>query len=258
MAGRNLIRECAEALVLLACLAGCAAGPPSMGASIFAAKPPDSRAIHANDEVFGLVGNGVADDTMALRRAINATYTLPRANCTADGHRLVFLGPGRYRLTGSIALPIWVRIIGYGKHRPTFVLTENSLTFPNASLRKPLFVVIDWGRTISPAFNASQNDGGNVAFGTGMMNVNFELQRGNLGAVAIRNRVAQGGILRCVGFNLSDEFSVVDSPSWLHQSLVVIGGRAGVFIRHTGAWPSIYRACHFSASAKRHSYNHAC
>ena len=230
---------------LLVCPAACAASPPSLGASIFATRPPDSRAIHANDAAFGLVGDGVADDTAALRRAINATYLHSRANCTADGHRIVFLGPGRYRMTGTVALPIWVRIIGYGKSRPTFVLKRNTPTFSNASLRKPLFVAIDWGRTIDPAFNASQTDGGNVAFGTGMMNVNFEVEHGNQGAVAVRNRVAQGGILRSVGFNLSDAFAAIDSPGWSHQSLVVIGGWTGVFIQHTGAWPSIYRDCSF-------------
>ena len=246
---RNLFRARFAAPALCALLAcwptACQAGPPSMGPSIFTTRPPDSRAVHANDAAFGLVGDGVADDTAALRRAVNATYAAGRANSTADGHRIVFLGPGRYRLSGTVALPIWVRIIGYGETRPVFVLKHNTPTFSNASSRKPLFIAINWGRAVDPAWNVSQIDGGNTAFGTGMMNVNFELEHGNKGAVAVRNRVAQGGVLRSVGFNLSDAFAAIDSPGWSHQSLVVIGGWTGVYIQHTGAWPSVFRDCSF-------------
>jgi hypothetical protein len=219
--------------------------------SIFSSKPPDPRAIDAN--VFGVIGDGIHDDTDALQRAINATYSssFPK-DCTEPGARIIFLqGDGkRYLLSSSLHMWIWTRLIGYGSIRPVLFINEATPLFSNSSQLTPLIKVINSIPNPNNGSTCDRNllDGGNTAFGVGVINVDITIPSQNPGAVGIRNRAAQGGILRSIRFNLaSDVAGGVHSPGWSHQDLHFVGGKTGVLIYDTGAWPSIFRDCIFDS-----------
>jgi hypothetical protein len=66
----------------------------------------------------GARGDGVADDSLAIQAAID------KAAATPNG--VVFIPPGRYRLTRTIYVWRAVRVFGYGATRPVFVLGPNT------------------------------------------------------------------------------------------------------------------------------------
>jgi hypothetical protein len=219
------------------------------GPSVITALPPDESAINANDG-YGLVGDGIADDTDALAAAINATYA-SGVDCTQPGARIVFLaGDGKtYRLSGTVTLPMWVRLVGWGATtRPALLLAPNTSGFSNSSALAGLLQAINWAPFAQ--CNTSAYKGGNTAFGTGVINVDVRIGAGNPGAVGISNGVAQGGVLRAMAFDLApDAAAGVYSPGWAHQDLTFNGGRYGVLVLQTGAWPSLFRDCSWTGQA---------
>jgi len=237
-------------LVLLGGAARIAALPPRYDSvSIITARPPDARLVDAAQ--FGAVGDGIADDTDALQRAVNATYGAGLPDCTQPGARLVALEGGgrRYRVTAPLRLWIWVRLIGYGASRPQLVLAERTPGYGNSSSPLPLVLALDFAPG-SPACAFNPSDGGNTAFGEGVLNVDVAVGAGNPGAVGVRNRAAQGGVLRDMRFDLApDALAGVMSPGWAHQGLVIVGAQAAVLMADTGAWPAVFRDCAFSAQA---------
>ena len=204
--------------------------------SVFDTKPVDDNAIDANAPRFGLVGDGVHDDTDGLEAALNASYWDPgRPNCTQPGSRVIFIrGPARYRVTRTIDVRVWQRIIGWGSIRPTLVLSPSTPGFGDSSAPIAMLRANCYAPGSGNPPNAT--DGNNVAFGVSVVNVNFEIGAGNPGAVALRWRVAQGGTVRAAVFTLApDAFAAVLYPGCAHQDLVIHGGRFGILIGLTGA-----------------------
>jgi len=229
--------------------------------SVVTARPPDARATDANDAVFGVVGNGIADDTAALQRALFAAYLAPGApDCTLPGARVVLLrGDGRrYRVSDTLRLPIWLRLVGYGNaSRPVVFLASNTSGFGALSVVKAVLQVVDWTPDPNPdrrpsggQCNVSAEIGGDTAFGTGILNVDVEVAAGNPAAVAVSNGAAQGGALRSMRFDLApDALAAIFTPGWAHEGLVVAGGRFALLLFYT-TWPSTVRDSAFLGQAE--------
>ena len=78
--------------------------------SYYPVRLDDPKAVYA--DALGARGDGVADDTAALQQAIDRVHETVRQG-------IVFVPPGRYRITN--ALNVWpaIRLVGYGATRPT-------------------------------------------------------------------------------------------------------------------------------------------
>src|ERR1044072_10047449 len=103
------MKACLVATVALLCAL---ASPAFAGPSVYTARPDDPRAITVDAR-----GDGRTDDSVAIQRAIDA------AAASGGGQGgVVFLPPGRYRITRTILVWPAVRIFGVGPTRPVFVL----------------------------------------------------------------------------------------------------------------------------------------
>src|SRR5215472_3019943 len=110
------IRLSACALVFIASLSS------TRAASFYPQRPPDSRAATVT------VPSG-GDDTALLQQAIDKVRD-------TTGQGIVFLGPGRYRLTNTVYIWPSIRVIGYGATRPVIVLPSNTPGFQNSNTER--------------------------------------------------------------------------------------------------------------------------
>jgi hypothetical protein len=68
---------------------------------------------------FGAVGNGVADDTVAIQRAILQTYVSGLNNTVPGLRRTIKIPAGTYLITSPILVPPSCTLVGDGKHNTT-------------------------------------------------------------------------------------------------------------------------------------------
>ena len=184
------------------------------------------------------VGDGEADDTDAIQKAIDAARD-------KTGHGLVFLPSGRYRLSRSILVPPGVRIFGVGKTRPTFVLGANTPGFQDGVGTMVVFTGGDQYQvgdipvpvpTVRPA-TAKVRDANSGTFYSSLSNVDIEIGEGNPAAAGVRFRMAQHAFLRHMDFRLGSGFAGVYQAGNIMEDVHFHGGRYGIVTEKTSpAW----------------------
>ncbi|MEN2787882.1 glycosyl hydrolase family 28-related protein [Sphingomonas qilianensis] len=220
---------------ILCCAALLIAPAPAFAksTSVYLRAPSDPRAITVRG-----VGDGRADDSAALQSAIDAA--------AAGGHGgVVFLPSGRYRISRTILVRSAVRIFGVGATRPVILLGDNSAGFGSGVAAMVSFTGEDQYRVgrapIAPPtsvpFDPATFDATSSTFYSTLSNVDFEIGRGNAGAVAVRFRVAQHGYLRHIDFHLGSGLAGIYQAGNEAENLRFYGGRYGILTEKTSpAW----------------------
>jgi sugar lactone lactonase YvrE len=224
-------------VLLLGSVAAVQAQP---GTSVFATRLDDSRAI----QLTGAVGDGKADDSAAIQAAID--------KASADrGEGIVFIPKGRYRLTRTIYVWPAVRVIGWGAKRPVFVLGDNTPGFSKGIADMVFFagghpVTTRPGRpffrvpfpvpgTVPP--NPNIPDANPGTFYSALSNIDFEIGKGNAGAVAIRFHGAQHDYLSHIDFHIGSGLAGLHQVANEAEDLRFFGGRYGILAEKASpAW----------------------
>ncbi|KRA60115.1 gluconolaconase [Caulobacter sp. Root655] len=201
--------------------------------SVLLTAPADPRAISVKG-----VGDGRADDTVAIQSAIDAARD-------KTGHGVVFLPSGRYRLSRSILVPPGVRIFGVGAKRPVFVLGPNTPGFQKGVGTMIVFTGGDQysvGRIPVPVptvvgAKAEVRDANSGTFYSALSNVDIEIGAGNPAAAGVRFRMAQHAFLSHMNFNLGSAFAGVYQAGNIMEDVHFHGGRYGIVTEKTSpAW----------------------
>jgi hypothetical protein len=187
---------------------------------------------------YSIDSSGLKDVTAELQKAIRDAYSLKVP---------VFFPPGRYLVSDTLlaeqnnygsSLPVNLRparfrpnvLLGSSSalpQRPTMVLRANSSGFGDPSKPKNVMKVTNTGR---------ENDNMNQV----VRGIDFELQRGNPGAVALFMHAAQGGTVQDVTVRAADAFAGFGGGGGAgasHTDVAVIGGQHGVFFDESEAGP---------------------
>ena len=206
---------------------------PGKSVSVYLSQPDDPTAITVKG-----VGDGRADDSVALQQAIDAA--------AAGGHGgVVFLPSGRYRISRTIFVRSAVRIFGIGPTRPEIVLGDNSAGYASGVAAMVSFTGEDQYRVgkapvpprTSVPFDPAIFDATSSTFYSALSNVDFRIGEGNAGAVAVRFRVAQHGYLRHVDFHIGSGLAGVYQAGNEFENLRFFGGRYGIMSEKTSpAW----------------------
>ena len=204
--------------------------------SVFLTAPDDPRAATVNG-----VGDGRADDTAAIQRAIDAVA----ADRQKGGGGVVFLPSGRYRISRTVFLRSGVRMFGVGPTRPVLVLGDDTPGYARGIGAMLSFTGEDQYRAgkppVSPPTSVPASDAifdaTSTTFYSALANVDFEIGNGNAGAVAVRFRVAQHGFLRHIDFRLGSGFAGIYQAGNEADNLRFFGGRYGIVTEKTSpAW----------------------
>lgn len=208
---------------------------PIWGASIYATRPDDAKAIYLTSDRFPVRADGVADDGQAIQAAID--------RAAEHGEGILFVPPGRYRITRTIYIWPAVRLIGYGETRPVFLLADNTpgyqqglgymFLFAGGKPRAQQRVDFATGRppvaiegTVPP--DASIPDANPGTFYSGMSNVDIEIGKGNPAAVGIRCHYAQHSILTHMDFRIGDGLAGLKDVGNEAEDLHFYGGQYGI------------------------------
>lgn len=191
---------------------------PLFAASYYSARLDDAKAVYLTPNNFPVKGDGIADDTAALQRAINQIQEK-----TNQG--ILFIPSGRYRLTKTIYIWPGIRLIGFGATRPVFVLSANTPGFQQGLAYMFFFA---GGR---PAANATPPDASPGTFYSAISNTDIEIQDGNPGAVGVRAHYAQHCFLAHMDFHIGSGLAGIHDGGNVAQDVHFYGGKYGIWTR---------------------------
>jgi hypothetical protein len=194
---------------------------PCRAESCYRQRPDDSRAVYLTKDEFGTHADGVSDDSGALQQAIDRV-----ASTTRQG--VVFIPDGKYLLTKTVYVWQGIRLIGYGEHRPVFVLGPNTPGFQEGTGHYML-----WFADNRPAAGGSPVDASEFTFYSGLANIDFDLQDGNPAAVAVRFHVAQHSFLQHIDFHLGTALAAMEDIGNQASDVQVYGGKYGIISKKT-------------------------
>ncbi|HEU0095907.1 MAG TPA: glycosyl hydrolase family 28-related protein, partial [Rhizomicrobium sp.] len=239
-----------KALLLSATLLLGAASPVfalEAGTSAFTTRLDDPRAV----ALTGAVGDGKADDGAAIQAAIDKAQG-------DRGEGIVFIPEGRYRITRTIYVWPAVRVIGWGAKRPVFVLGDNTPGFSKGVADMVIFagarpheapitgagtetrgtarrVPFPPPGSVPP--NPDISDANPGTFYSAMSNIDFEIGKGNAGAVGIRFHGAQHDYLSHIDFHVGSGLAGINQVANEAEDLRFFGGRYGILTeKPSPAW----------------------
>ena len=189
----------------------------------------------------GAKGDGIADDTAVLQKAIDQV-----ADTTHQG--IVFIPAGHYRLTHTLYVWPGIRLIGYGATRPVLTLAANTpgyATGPSymmmftggrtgeqrrggvqrpANARRP--TPVNFPGTVPAALGVVDANPG--TFYSAMSNIDFEIGDGNPGAVGIRFHIAQHCFLTHMDFHIGSGMAALHDVGNEGEDLHFYGGQYAI------------------------------
>lgn len=185
--------------------------------SVFTLRPDDPKAVYVSTP------NTDADASADLQRAID------QAQQTAH-HGIVFVPEGRYRIEHTVYVWAGIRLIGYGQHRPVFVLPGHTADFQTGPDHYMLWYTDERTPAGQPIADASE-----FTFYSALSNIDFQLEEGNPSAVAIRFNVAQHSFITHAEFQLGTAKAALEAVGNQASDIHVHGGQYGIITGKTSA-----------------------
>jgi hypothetical protein len=195
-------------------------------ASYYPVRLDDARAAYLTSQNFPVHADGIADDADALQQAIDRVQETVHQG-------IVFVPEGQYRLGKTVHVWSGIRLIGYGNHRPVFILGKNTPGFQEGDGKYLVHFVSDRPKDGAPIRDANPG-----TFYTGMSNIDIEIQDGNPAAVGIRFHVAQHSYLAHIDFRIGSGRAGVEEMGNEAEDLHFFGGEFGITMhKPSPSWP---------------------
>lgn len=158
---------------------------PKTSTSFYTQKPDDPASVYFTPGNFSITADGKTDVSVQLQNAINQLKT-------DKNFGILFIPEGSYTISKTIYIPASIRIIGYGKNRPVFILRKNSPGFqePNQDDKGKASYMFWFTSSIAQP-GKGINDAGAGTFYSALSNIDLKIEDGNPFAVALRTHFAQ-------------------------------------------------------------------
>ncbi|HMD71884.1 MAG TPA: glycosyl hydrolase family 28-related protein [Bryobacteraceae bacterium] len=202
--------------------------------SYYPEKPRDGKAVYLVKDGFPVHADGVGDDSIALQRAIDQVRGAGAQN-PRPGGGIVFVPEGRYRLSQTVYVWRGIRLIGYGRRKPVFVLAKNTPGYQSGAGRYMIYFASQPGEPGQPVV-----DGNEGTLYSGLSNIDIEIQDGNPAAIAVRAHFAQHSALAHVDFRIGAALGAVEEIGHEVEDCRFFGGEFAIRTAVTAAgWQSL-------------------
>ncbi len=207
--------------------------------SIYTNELYDPKAIYLTKDNFNIANDGKTDCTKVIQEAINKVQETVK-------YGIVFIPEGEYLISETIYVWKGIRLIGYGKKRPTFILGENTPGFQTNINKYMIHFVSD-----RPPVGKPIRDANPGTFYSAISNINIIIKDGNPSAVAIRSHFAQHCFLSNIDFHIGSGKAGVEQVGNEIDNCRFFGGDYGIITtKPSPSWPFLLINSYFTGQRK--------
>ncbi|MGB5436155.1 MAG: glycosyl hydrolase family 28-related protein [Maribacter sp.] len=206
--------------------------------SVYTQKPDDTEAFYFTSDAFGIKANGKHDVSHALQLAINKLKK-------EKNYGILFIPEGKYLISKTIYVPKAIRLIGYGKNRPEFILGESTIGYQDENNYMFWFTsnLVEEGQVPSDASAGT--------FYSAISNIDFRIEQGNPKAIALRTHFAQHSFVNHCDFHIGDGYAGIHDLGNEIEDLNFYGGAYGITTARTSpGWPMMMIDLYFEGQRK--------
>jgi sugar lactone lactonase YvrE len=210
-----------------------------LSSSFYTMPPNDPHAVYLTPDQFDVTPDAEGDDSAGLQAAIDTVQNRYRFG-------IVFIPEGTYQITKTIYVWKGIRLIGYGKQRPVFVLEENTPGYEEGEGKYMIHFVSDKPEEMRPIRDANPG-----TFYSAVSNINFHIQEGNPAAIAVRSFFAQHSYIAHVDFFIGEGRAGVEKVGNEIDNCRFIGGEYGIITtKPSPSWPFLLIDSYFEGQRK--------
>lgn len=211
--------------------------------SIYTQRPDDPEAFYFTPENYQFrMGADVSD---ALQQAINQVKR-------EKNFGILFIPEGKYYISRTIHIPNAIRLIGYGKNRPEFILKENSPGFQaEVSGDKGKANYMFWFTGGMVQDGQAPRDAGAGTFYSALSNINLRIGKGNPHAVALRTHYAQHSFVSHAEIHIGDGKAGLFDVGNEMENVSFYGGDYGIYTtKASPGWPVMMVDAYFEGQRR--------
>lgn len=213
--------------------------------SIYQSRPEDTAAIYFTPDNYPIKADGKTDVSKPLQEAINRVKT-------KSNFGILFIPEGQYLISQTIYVPQAVRLIGYGKTRPQFILQKNSPGFQlpdTADKGKAKYMF--WFTSGIPQPNQPVRDAGAGTFYSALSNIDLKIEDGNPSAVALRTHFAQHSFIAHCDIHIGNGKAGIFDVGNEIEDVRFFGGDYGIYTtKPSPGWPFMMTDTYFEGQRK--------
>ncbi|MFT4222459.1 glycosyl hydrolase family 28-related protein [Dysgonomonas sp.] len=211
--------------------------------SVYKQKIEDPEAAYFIPETFGLDKNDDVSD--ALQKMINQVKE-------EKNFGIIFIPEGTYRISKTIYIPRAIRLIGYGKKRPEFVLIKNSPGYQKETIRDAAKTnYMFWFVNNIVKDTTRPGDAGASTFYSAFSNINLKIEDGNPYAIGLRTHYAQHSFVSHVDIYTGKGRAGIHDVGNEMEDVRFFGGDYGIITsKASPGWQMMMVDTHFEGQRK--------
>lgn len=200
--------------------------------SVYPFRPDDSEAYYFTPENYRIQADGKTDVSEALQAAINQVKR-------EKNFGILFIPEGKYKISRTIYIPAAIRLIGYGKRRPEFILAKNSPGFQEevpGDKGKARYMFWFTGGLVEEGQEPRDANAG--TFYSAMSNIDLRIEDGNPHAVALRTHYAQHCFVSHMSIHIGKGKAGLFDIGNEMEDIAFYGGEYGIYTtKSSPGWP---------------------
>ncbi len=232
-------------LLIFSLSVSCVKAASDESVSVYKWKLNDPEAFYFTPDSFNIRADGKTDVTDELQKAINKVKQ-------QKNFGILFIPEGKYLISRTIYIPGSVRLIGYGKQRPMFILGRATPGYQDpVPDDKGNANYMFWFTSGIVIPGESIRDASAGTFYSAFSNIDISIEKGNPAAIALRTHFAQHGFISHCNIYIGDGKAGIFDVGNEMEDVKFFGGDYGILTTMTApSWPMVMVDTYFEDQRK--------